>query len=312
MESIYKLLLSRAIFVSGIPRSGTSILMKLIATAERTEVAYEPPLSAILDFEVKEGRMSGSAASMLFSAYLSEHYVLDPLQGRGVSVKKDDYSSILNYKEEADYLNRVSFSGGAEAAVQYAAAVEPRLVFKMTRRWDLLTALLESEADLKGVEIKRSLWAVAASIAKKGWLEPRKDQARFLPGERNFASFDTPYHCCDELKKRWPRLSNEQRAAHYVSELSKKREALIKNTRNIVQIRYEDLAIDPSRIKDQIFETFGLADGPFTKSVLGEVLPIDNQRTVDAFRAVLDKRSIEILDKADLSVNNKVCGNSNR
>ena len=299
MHSLYDQILNDAIAVSGVPRSGTSILMKLLASAEKTEIAYEPPLAETLDFLSQNGSLSNREIYSIWMTYVSEHYVLDAAMGRGVNLREGEYSSFLEYKSHAELSRRLETAGGALQTAAQVRRERPILTFKLVASWDLLSILLSKSPSLRAVEISRCPWQVTASIASIGWFEPELDSGVYLPMTTNSSGNSAPYRCSEKLSEDWPYLSNEQRSAKYVIELAEQRSAFLSGFESLVQINYEELVKSPQRIKNQLFDKFQLKDGQNTERILEAIVPTPNKSSEEAKVYLRDKLGSEVIAELD-------------
>lgn len=299
MLSLYDQILNDAIAVSGVPRSGTSIVTKLLASADKTEIAYEPPMAEILDFMAQNGTLSTVEINTLWKTYVSEHYVLEAALGRGLNIREGEYSSFLEYKSYSELSRRLEIRGGAFHAAEHVGRERPILAFKLVSNWDLLSALISESPSLRAVEVIRCPWQVTASISKKGWFDPERDELTHLPGHGNFFGEIAPYRCSRKLSEDWRSISNEERSARYIIELNRQRSIFLTRFKAVAKIEYEKFTKSPSQTKSHLFEQLRLEDGPNTGAVLETISPSASSSSRNAKSFLKGKLSSESAKKLE-------------
>ncbi len=157
-------LLGRAALITGVARSGTTILGKLISSLKSVEFEYEPWLLAQLPLLEKEGLIESGVASELLQGNIYELFN-SRLLGRGVNVRTTDDSAIaiddLRYKWEKLKTR--------DDAKKYAAENNSLLVMKMVNLQPFYPFLFRSLPNVKIIHIVRNGLDAALSIQKKHW-----------------------------------------------------------------------------------------------------------------------------------------------
>ncbi len=154
------------VFITGVARSGTTILSKLIGTLENIEVEYEPWLLAQLP-ALLNGNMRRQEAVEIFKSFCFEVFS-DRLLGRGVNLRPSDASFYLNFKSQESLDQKWMLTDRREAW-RYARDNGCRLAMKNVDLHHFYVFMLEAVPNIKIIHLLRHPVDVARSIELKKW-----------------------------------------------------------------------------------------------------------------------------------------------
>ncbi|MGA7802792.1 MAG: sulfotransferase [Gammaproteobacteria bacterium] len=159
----------RVVLLTGVGRSGTSILGKLIGSMDRTYYLFEPavmkllPALCVLDSDRKA--VYGSA----LRALLFEDYVLQVVHGRALNFNRQDDSCVEHYMLRSDIEARWSTLRRRDDAIAYLDRQDARYVIKTPEFQPLSEILEDAFPDMKLIHITRNGNDVVSSAVARGW-----------------------------------------------------------------------------------------------------------------------------------------------
>jgi len=161
-------LTGRLVILTGVARSGTTILGKLIASLKGVEFEYEPWLLAQLPIAQRAGLIEPSLAEEMLRAYLGDLFNCHIL-GRSVNTRPADDSSILNFLSEEELNARWHNIKDRNDAWKYIEEHKSIFAVKMVNLLPFYEFLYRALPGVKIINIVRNGLDTALSIQKKGW-----------------------------------------------------------------------------------------------------------------------------------------------
>ena len=92
--------------ITGAPRSGTSLLGKLVSTLQGIEYHFEPPMVWVLSSLLSMKAVTPEIASILLQLHLHEDLLVESAHGRKANLRPGDDSMVLNSIRWAELLSR--------------------------------------------------------------------------------------------------------------------------------------------------------------------------------------------------------------
>ena len=189
----------RAIVVTGLARSGTTLVGKLIHSAHNVEYAFEPSTLRVLFACIRQ--MDKKIWKMLYATYLYEEIGLNGLAGRSINTNTHDDSSIYRSKDPKTVERRLSKSWRrTELASMMRDAT---LSFKLPNLIEFVPDLLGLFPETRIVYVHRDLLSVVAFTVRKRWFSDESLRAGFLTPNYSVAGTDlrVPFYIPEELSK---------------------------------------------------------------------------------------------------------------
>jgi len=288
--------LNDMIFVTGIPRSGTTILGKLVGSFNGVEYAFEPPFVTYINAKHRHGLLDSEAATELLKVYLHFDYFAEYVHGRKYNFRPSDDSYVLGMQTVPEVLAKwdrvTSMAEAMEAAPEYTFSI------KVPGVYHVLAVLFESLSNLRVVDIGRNLERVLASLYAKRWFFDENlgpDATGVWPFHDTDGQYLVPYLVNEGDADAWQSMNPETRTVYVCNRLSEDRLAFQDrhdNAEDYYTPRYERLTEDPSDLAENLSKKLDLEWGPKTQSVLEEIEPTTVQIDVEG---ILDKceRSVE-------------------
>lgn len=185
--------LKNAVFITGLPRSGTTLVGQLVSTLEKSEYYFEPPTFYALCCLYQAGEISASSARQLLEVYLYEDCFLESVLGRKVNLRSTDDSFFLNSKSQEELLSRWKTRKNRKDAQQVAHDQKARLVIKMPMIMNCLDFLKAIFTESKMIIVMRSGMSVVHSLVKKKWFENDYLQTELWPYQQSNSKIPVPY-----------------------------------------------------------------------------------------------------------------------
>lgn len=269
-------LTSRMLFITGVPRSGTTILGKIVASMSDVEYDYEPWFLAQLPILVSEKMIAPSIAGQLLEHYFCELFH-EKLIGRNANMRITDDSYALNSMSQLELTRRWTRLFSRDDSRRDATRRRALMAAKMVNLQPFVPFFKKVFPAAKWIHIVRHPFDVAASLSEKGWYEsqvlaseesltPRKvirirERKKYLPwwvsvSDKNLFfslnSFDRGLLNWLTMIRLWKRS----------------RQLLAKN---LFEIQYESILSDPRRNAKRLASFVGCAITPATRKMIRTV-----------------------------------------
>ena len=205
-------LVKDTILVTGAPRSGTTLVGKIVGSFAGLEYQFEPPTFYMISSLYAAGKLSLEAASALLAVYLSEDLFLESVQGRRANLRPTDDSLILNRLSWAELNERWSGIETRGEAIRWASERGLRLAVKMPNVLDGMELFEAAIPDLLVVLVVRDGVDVVRSIVRKGWVTDEGLRHDLWPYVGRGDGARTPYWVPEELADAWLGGTPETRA----------------------------------------------------------------------------------------------------
>ena len=280
-------IISQMIFVTGGSRTGTTILAKLIHSAEKVELKMEPPLFFSLLPLIKQ--LPEHQFKLLFETHCYEDLFLGDLAGRSLNFNKNDDSCIFEVKDANEISIRINQSH--KKLELEKTALNYRFGVKVPDVIPFLPRLFEYYPKIKCLVIVREANDTINSILKKQW---------YRTVEKNTPAITWPFYVIDDYKipfwvdldkvDWWIKASEIERSAYYYIQ---QMEALPKITDKTI-VKYEDLIASPDKVIETLFSALDLRITPSTNKLL-ESVKFQNKERVDCISQLPTKMQAKIL-----------------
>lgn len=262
-ESVYSYLTSskptlhRIALLTGVNRSGTTIIGNIAGSLRNVEYAFEPWIFHSLPMLVASGQVSFSAAEQLISTYCGE-YFLEALLGRNVNIRPSDDTCVWKRKSEDEIQWRFAHLKNRWDAKKVSHEQDYLFAIKTINYGPFLNQFLRAFPQAKIINIVRHPFNVSASIVEKGWVNldhlqtleelPIKKKMKTSRGE-----LFLPWWLREEDAEAFLLWSEPTRAlyswCYMVAETDRQLESLGwgKGHPQYLEIRFEDFLRDPKR-----------------------------------------------------------------
>jgi len=282
--------IGESIIITGLPRSGTTILGKLVGSFDGVEYGFEPPLVPYLDAKCRHGLLDTKTAVEHLKIYLFYDYFAEFLHGRRYNFRPGDASNVLGMQTTAEVFEKWNHVSSMDDALDIAPGYS--FCFKSPGVYSILAAVFASSQDIRVVDIGRNLDRVLASLVGKRWFFDENlgpESTGFWPFHDVNREFMVPYLVDETDIKAWQTMTPETRTVYICNQLAEDRisfQEQYADDEGYHDIRYEQLIDKPATVAEQLAEIFDGAWGAMTDSVVDEITPTSAPADVSA---VLDE-----------------------
>ena len=260
--------MQQPVWIAGPPRSGTTLLGKLLASGRGIEYAFEPPFLETLAACVQQGWISDDAAAFLLGDFLDRDLLVEQVLGRRQNFREQDDSHFHFNLTEDELRRRMSALSGTADARAFLQDSKLRLVVKSPQSLSFASAF--SRISEKGVFLVpyRRPEPTIASMLQRQWFESRPLEGAAFRTYRaqDGQIFPPPIlspGCCHD----WREATAEEKAATlWLSEWSQLLDAAAQTTGlRFVIVDYERLCEAPDTAATQLLQALGIQRTPRTQ-----------------------------------------------
>lgn len=240
---------SNAIFITGSPRSGTTLVAKYVASFENIEYHYEPPLLYLITSMVAAETIDTNIAVDILRLYLYEDLLVESVHGRKVNMRSDDDSSIFNSMTWKELNRRWRTVTSRQKAIEEISQKGLRLAVKMPSIMNAINFLTEGFINCAIIIVLRDGQSVIPSILRKKWMRDDSLEREYWPYKINKTNRKKiPYFIEEKEEEKWDSMNEATRACFV---WRKEAETILKVFQNrsrypnVLFIRYEDILNNP-------------------------------------------------------------------
>lgn len=263
----------RILVITGVGRSGTSILGKVLGSLSPTYFLYEPALMSFVPFLAHCHPSEKELYSLLIKSLLFEDYFLQIVQGRRANLNPQDESFVGHYMPLSEVKKRWGISRRKEA-IKYLQNERPLFVIKVPGLQPLYTVIQQLFPQPRFVHIIRNGNDVISSTKNRGWYtdlylnQEMVDWAEKRPKEGG----NVPW-CLDEESKRYfPDWNQITRAASTWRNLNEQGMRFCQeNPDSSFQLKYEDFIRSPQQVMERFQKEFALTPTSLTTQHLNQI-----------------------------------------
>jgi Sulfotransferase family len=265
--------------ITGAPRSGTSLLGKLVSTLEGIEYHFEPPMVWVLSALLSMKALSPEVASVLLRIHLHEDLLLESAHGRKANLRPGDDSMVLNSIHWAELLSRWQNIRHRDDAIRFISDKQMRLAFKTPSVIDAIPFFKEALPESLFMIIMRDGRDVVKSIIQKKWLSNECLEDNYWPYKTIDGNKAT--HLVEDSKVgEWAKM-NEATRACYLWRRDAEFALQAKNSGlgdRLHVLSYEELRRDPGTIMEEIAKFLSTKTTDLTKLGSMSVRPMADKR----------------------------------
>jgi hypothetical protein len=265
-------LLCNSVLITGAPRSGTTLLGKLVGSLARLEYQFEPTSLHMIASVYAAGGISQILAKQLLTVYLAEDLFLESVHGRRANLRPHDDSQVLYRMHWADLNDRWQQVGNRADAIAFAQTHGLRLAMKTPHLFGSLDLMRSVMTGLKIVISVRNGCDVVRSIIRKGWVSDRGLERELWPYVSRVTGVNLPYWVPVAYHDRWPTMSPASRAC-LMWACNAERGLAERNSPDLYEVRYEQLLAEPWPVVEVL------------AAQLGHETTLHTRRWVDSIRS---------------------------
>jgi hypothetical protein len=240
------------VIITGVGRSGTSLLAKLIGSMANTILLYEP---AITKFMLRIPQMDKITRSVLM-----EDYFIPELIGRSLNYRTQDESYFRNFwLNNEDGYNSGFLS--RRHAIGWINAKNPTFIIKTLETQPLIPRMRVCFPGCQVVNIIRNGNSVIGSTLNKGWYTDEWLNGSIIDHVARHRNCKTPWYVPERLRDFWVKSDVPTRIAFvwaYLVRTGKRNDC--------IDIRYEDVLTMPDMVIERLANTLHLRPTDLTNT----------------------------------------------
>ena len=276
----------KVIWVSGNPRSGTSLLGKILASCKSCEYSFEPellPYILSLNDTLKKQKWKE-----LYEGYIEEELFFNILVGRKINFREKEDSSIRVIKSKRDIKKKLLIKLSRVDLAKYLKKNKINFIIKFPAID--IKRIISLYPQNKNVLIKRNIYSVISSLFKKKWFRNEKNIIEsFLP-HKNINSKKYPYWFDKKYLKIWKKSNEMTKCAIFVLVS----ENYYHKIKNYSLIEYEELISNPNKSIKRLTKKLDLQ---MTKNTLKILKTVKKSSKKININLIKDQIAPEILKK---------------
>ena len=290
--------LEEMVVVTGLPRSGTSIVGQLVGSFDSVEYAYEPPMLPYFDARLRYGELCAEDVTELTRSYLFHDFYANLLHGRRYNFRPGDFSYVLDMKSIPEVLEKWSRVDRIQDALCEADA--HTFCLKFPAFYTLLEALYEPVPTVRVIDINRNLERIVASLMGKRWFVDEnlgEDATGMWPFRESSGELMAPYFVRDDDVDRWDEMTPETRTVYICNRLAEDRASFrsrYEDRDTYYELSYEDLVAQPTDVAESLGRFLDLDAGFKTDQIVGKISSTEPDREIER---VLDRCAPDVTER---------------
>jgi len=264
----------RVVLLTGVGRSGTSILGKLVGSMMPSYYLFEPAVMKLVPTLCALDADRRAVYGATLRALLFEDYILPMVHGRTLNFNIHDDSYIENYIARADIEQRWKQLRRRGDAVSYLQAQDAKYVLKTPEFQPLLAPLEDIFPQMRVVHITRNGNDVVSSAVARGWYSDSYMNESIVDWVRKGrgGGCNTPWYLDDESQRHFPEWNAETRAAAVWRSLTEQGIRYSEtHPGQCLEVSYEELVNAPAAVVSGIGERLGLVLTELTHKHLRDI-----------------------------------------
>lgn len=280
---------NRSIIVTGVARSGTTLVGNIIHSFEGNEYAFEPP--ALVQLFNNRPLFDVLLWKYHFEHYLYEDILMPMLAGRSLNFNSNDWSYIFNAKSCEEIRGRFDQTQRAREIVEHVK--HHRVVFKLTNVVETLPFLETEYPEMKKVIVLRHPDEVVPSMMSRGWFASGQSNYLRDGGLKKEGDVLLPYSISSTRANEWMSMTQEERCyACYIDCY-----ASVGSLSDCIVIDYHSLLAHPVRAVAILAERLESAYGDLTEKLVAEISKQKTTQRANGKKTDLRIFAIEIFSK---------------
>lgn len=309
------------VIITGVARSGKTLVGNLLGSCQHVEHIDEPWLLMMLPILASEGLVSEPLAIQMFQTYVSE-LSYDRILMRHVNFRPADLSSIWRQKTPQEIVTRLIGLYSRDDVRQYVREKQPTLVLTLTDTLPFCTFFYKAFPDCRIVHVVRDGLDVALAVAEKRWLADEELTKPLHPNlYRAYISKGTtyylPYWVEIGYEERFLGFSEYTRGLYYWRRLMQMALVLGEysvQTKSFRVVRFRDVLDRPREEISALIEFLGLIPTDLTEGLLAAIshcekeVPNESLNNVDRRELDAVRMVYQELDMPTDKIDRLLCG----
>lgn len=272
----------RLAIITGVCRSGKTLLGKLLGSMRNVEYDDEPWIPMMLPIMQDQGLISPTIAKDLLRAF-SEEIFNDIILLRRANFRPKDKSTIWDLKDAAEIFERLIILNTRDDVRSYVKEKDPMLLYVLPEIMPALSFLTKTFPHCKIIHIIRNGLDVAFSVAEKQWFsnnslsKPRNNYLiKTYYNKTCSKRYYLPWWVKNGEERKFLELSDFARGLYYWRRIhdigEKQREEFKLNHPDIYkEVKFEDIITNTMKVIKDLAKFLDATTTPQTELISGTI-----------------------------------------
>lgn len=271
MNSNINICAKKIILITGLTRSGKTLLCPIISSLKNCEQFFFNTISENVSIMNYMKKINFDAADYIIKKAINEN-IQDKLLGRNLNNKKNDFTSIKNYKNKNIYIKRMKTNkkSNFEKSNEFKNNFFPILFHEGLMNLKLIEKTLNFP---KIINISRHPVDLMVSWIKKGYVSKHYSSVTNTVLTYQYKKKILPFFCLGIEKEILKQKTDEDKIVKMINNLNKifkKNYLNSKKKKNIILIKHDNFLTKPNKFVNQICTSFNIGKTKHLKTVLKE------------------------------------------
>lgn len=249
---------NRLVVITGVARSGTTIIGKIVGSFENTHYLFEPSAFFLIPPLIQEGFLSKKEGGKLLKSILFEDFFLQMMQGRYVNFNVDDDSYIGNYVNVETVKKKWEESGRKIDAMKNLKENDYLFVIKIPDIQPFYGLLEEIFPGVKFIELIRDGNDIVSSSIRNDFYSAEDLNERLANWSYLVNDLRVPWFVEEKYKKIFTKWNYPTRVAYiWRVETEHGLKFLQKKKSNLFQFKLEEFTKDPQLVVKKMEDFVG-------------------------------------------------------
>jgi hypothetical protein len=268
------LLGGRLVVITGVGRSGTTVLGKLVGSMDPAIYLFEPAAFKYLPFLLHADPAQSGAYAEMIRSLVTEDYLLPAAQGRSLNWNPREDSYVGHYLPEEEVRRRWRELSRRSEVLRFLRHRPPMWVVKTTEYQTLFDATRAVFAGARFVQAVRNGGEVVSSALKRGWYSDEYLNRALVDWARRPepGGVALPWYLDEASREAFASWGPATRAAAVWRVLTEAGLAWqAEHPDECLTVRYEELVARPEEVVDGLARHLGLEPTELTRRHLASV-----------------------------------------
>lgn len=254
--------------ITGVRRSGKSLLGNILATCEEAEYSEEPYPIMSLPIAIEKGEMNIDFASKLLNSYVVQLFI-ESILLRNANFRYNDLSSIWTKKTPEKIFNRMANVNTTAQAWNYIRSHNSSLVMTLPESMSFVDIWHQTIPRTKYIHVVRNGFDVASDVAKKLWFVNEKfknpevtDCYRLY---NNKEKWYFPWWVGEGDEEKFLNYSNYEKGLYYWLSLQESSKIELLDNKKVLIVDYDKIVANPNDECKKVFDFLGLRQSELTQ-----------------------------------------------
>jgi hypothetical protein len=252
-----KIFENRLVLITGVARSGTTLMGKIIGSFDKAIYLFEPTTFLLIPPLIKKGSLSKKEGAELLKSILFEDFYLQMIHGRYVNFNKNDDSYIGNYTPENDVKKAWDDFERKNDVLEYLKDNDYFFVLKAPSVHPFLDLVCDIFKDVKIIDIVRNGNDVVSSSMRRDMFSDIDLNERNVDWSFPTDGLKVPWFIDEKDRVPFKDWNYQTRVAHMWNVLTEASIIFSENNKNVFQLKYDDFIRNPISYLEKIESFLG-------------------------------------------------------